>query len=77
MPCLNISLEICDFVFMYEICRPNKYWYFYSKQLSNVAVGDGRLGYPEDAPYNAIHVGAAAPTLPQDVSCIQTSVIFL
>lgn len=27
-------------------------------------VGDGRLGYPPDAPYNAIHVGAAAPTLP-------------
>ena len=30
-------------------------------------VGDGRKGYPEDAPYNAIHVGAAAPTLPQEV----------
>ncbi|KAJ8721582.1 hypothetical protein PYW07_002357 [Mythimna separata] len=28
-------------------------------------VGDGRLGYPSDGPYNAIHVGAAAPTLPQ------------
>lgn len=28
-------------------------------------VGDGRLGYPEEAPFNAIHVGAAAPTLPQ------------
>ncbi|CAK1601158.1 unnamed protein product [Parnassius mnemosyne] len=27
--------------------------------------GDGRVGYPEEAPYNAIHVGAAAPTLPQ------------
>lgn len=33
-----------------------------------VPVGDGRLGYTEDAPYNAIHVGAAAPTLPQAVS---------
>ncbi|KAL1139499.1 hypothetical protein AAG570_006482 [Ranatra chinensis] len=30
-----------------------------------LVVGDGRLGYPDDAPYNAIHVGAAAPTLPQ------------
>ena len=30
-------------------------------------VGDGRKGYPEDAPYNAIHVGAAAPTLPPEV----------
>lgn len=28
-------------------------------------VGDGRLGYPEDAPFNAIHVGAASPNLPQ------------
>ncbi|KZC09007.1 PREDICTED: protein-L-isoaspartate(D-aspartate) O-methyltransferase isoform X1 [Dufourea novaeangliae] len=28
-------------------------------------VGDGRLGYPEKAPYNAIHVGAAAKEMPQ------------
>ncbi|KDN48188.1 protein-L-isoaspartate O-methyltransferase [Tilletiaria anomala UBC 951] len=25
--------------------------------------GDGRLGWPEDAPYGAIHVGAAAPNI--------------
>lgn len=31
-------------------------------------VGDGRLGYPEEAPYDAIHVGAAAPSVPQAVS---------
>lgn len=31
-------------------------------------VGDGREGYPADAPYNAIHVGAAAAKLPQAVS---------
>ncbi|XP_045768515.1 protein-L-isoaspartate(D-aspartate) O-methyltransferase isoform X1 [Maniola jurtina] len=30
-----------------------------------LVVGDGRQGYPDEAPYNAIHVGAAAPTLPQ------------
>lgn len=30
-----------------------------------LVVGDGRLGYPEEAPYNAIHVGAASPNLPQ------------
>ncbi|CDO70988.1 hypothetical protein BN946_scf184830.g20 [Trametes cinnabarina] len=29
--------------------------------------GDGRKGVPEDAPYDAIHVGAAAPTMPQDL----------
>ncbi|CAI2737512.1 unnamed protein product [Dicrocoelium dendriticum] len=26
---------------------------------------DGRLGWPEDAPYDAIHVGAAASSIPQ------------
>ena len=30
--------------------------------------GDGRLGYPDDAPYDAIHVGAAAAVIPQPVS---------
>ncbi|KAL0969634.1 hypothetical protein UPYG_G00230100 [Umbra pygmaea] len=30
-----------------------------------LVVGDGRLGYPDGAPYDAIHVGAAAPTLPE------------
>lgn len=28
-------------------------------------LGDGRLGFAELGPYNAIHVGAAAPHLPQ------------
>ncbi|XP_074674847.1 protein-L-isoaspartate(D-aspartate) O-methyltransferase isoform X5 [Strix aluco] len=28
-------------------------------------VGDGRMGYAEEAPYDAIHVGAAAPVVPQ------------
>ncbi|MFH4981477.1 hypothetical protein AB6A40_008186 [Gnathostoma spinigerum] len=30
-----------------------------------LVVGDGREGYPAAAPYKAIHVGAAAPTVPQ------------
>ena len=30
-----------------------------------LVVGDGRQGYAQDGPYHAIHVGAAAPTLPQ------------
>ncbi len=33
-------------------------------------VGDGRLGYPESAPFDAIHVGAAAPVVPQAVSTV-------
>ncbi|KAL8118426.1 protein-L-isoaspartate O-methyltransferase 1-like [Apium graveolens] len=30
----------------------------------SVHVADGRLGWPEHAPYDAIHVGAAAPEIP-------------
>ncbi|XP_018896215.1 protein-L-isoaspartate(D-aspartate) O-methyltransferase isoform X2 [Bemisia tabaci] len=30
-----------------------------------LVAGDGRQGYSPEAPYNAIHVGAAAPILPQ------------
>jgi protein-L-isoaspartate(D-aspartate) O-methyltransferase len=41
-----------------------------------MVVGDGRKGYAAAAPYDAIHVGAAAPTLPQDLGrftgCITT-----
>ncbi|KAJ6977612.1 protein-L-isoaspartate O-methyltransferase 1-like isoform X1 [Populus alba x Populus x berolinensis] len=31
----------------------------------SIHVGDGRQGWPEFAPYDAIHVGAAAPEIPQ------------
>lgn len=31
----------------------------------SIHVTDGRLGWPESAPYDAIHVGAAAPEIPQ------------
>nr|XP_006128725.1 protein-L-isoaspartate(D-aspartate) O-methyltransferase-like isoform X1 [Pelodiscus sinensis] len=30
-------------------------------------VGDGRQGYPEEAPFDAIHVGAAADTVPKEL----------
>lgn len=30
-------------------------------------VGDGRQGYPNRGPYDAIHVGAAAKEMPQPV----------
>ena len=32
-----------------------------------LVVGDGRKGLPGGGPYHAIHVGAAAPTLPQEL----------
>ncbi|KAL4238427.1 Protein-L-isoaspartate(D-aspartate) O-methyltransferase [Mactra antiquata] len=32
-----------------------------------LVTGDGRKGYEPEAPYDAIHVGAAAPVLPQDL----------
>ena len=37
-----------------------------------LVVGDGRLGHAQDGPYHAIHVGAAAPTLPQAVSILDS-----
>ena len=30
-----------------------------------IVCGDGRLGYEPEAPYDVIHVGAAAPTIPE------------
>ncbi|GFR81356.1 protein-L-isoaspartate O-methyltransferase [Elysia marginata] len=33
-----------------------------------LVVGDGRQGFAPEAPFDAIHVGAAAPTLPEAVS---------
>ncbi|CAN1291394.1 Protein-L-isoaspartate O-methyltransferase 1 [Linum perenne] len=33
--------------------------------IVNILFTDGRQGWPEFAPYNAIHVGAAAPEIPQ------------
>jgi len=38
-----------------------------SGQLQLV-VGDGRQGWEQFAPYDAIHVGAAAPEIPKAVS---------
>ncbi|KAM8921390.1 protein-L-isoaspartate(D-aspartate) O-methyltransferase-like [Pelodytes ibericus] len=32
-----------------------------------LVVGDGRLGHPEEGPYDAIHVGAAAAKVPQQL----------
>lgn len=32
-----------------------------------MVTGDGRKGYKDEAPYDVIHVGAAAPTVPQDL----------
>ncbi|KAJ6618715.1 protein-L-isoaspartate O-methyltransferase [Mycena sp. CBHHK59/15] len=34
------------------------------KQIE-IFAGDGRLGYPSGGPYDAIHVGAASPTIPE------------
>jgi len=33
--------------------------------LTALKTADGRLGFPDAAPYDAIHVGAAAPEVPQ------------
>lgn len=43
----------------------------YSHLLENgqlkIITGDGRHGYHDDAPFDCIHVGAAAPQLPQEL----------
>ncbi|XP_061930257.1 protein-L-isoaspartate(D-aspartate) O-methyltransferase-like isoform X2 [Apis cerana] len=41
--------------------------HFIQEERVKFVVGDGRLGYAADSPYNAIHVGAAAETLPQQL----------
>jgi len=43
--------------------------------LFAAAVGDGRQGYPDEAPYDAIHVGAAAATVPTEVSAVVPGVL--
>ena len=45
-------------VLFYQLCF---------QHMSLFSVGDGREGYAADGPFDAIHVGAAAPTLPQAV----------
>ena len=47
-----------------NIKRDGKQSYLTSGRVKMV-VGDGREGYDKLAPYDAIHVGAAAPLLPQ------------
>ena len=39
-------------------------------------VGDGRKGFEEEGPYDAIHVGAAAPTLPEAVGIAFSKISF-
>lgn len=57
---------------LFVSCAANIFSLFLTKWFLlnhiSITVGDGRKGYPDEAPYNAIHVGAAAPSLPQAVS---------
>eukprot|EP00252_Welwitschia_mirabilis_P024057 TRINITY_DN6999_c0_g1_i1.p1 TRINITY_DN6999_c0_g1~~TRINITY_DN6999_c0_g1_i1.p1 ORF type:complete len:216 (+),score=53.46 TRINITY_DN6999_c0_g1_i1:188-835(+) len=39
--------------------------YLLEKGALSIHVGDGKKGFPEKAPYDAIHVGAAAADVPQ------------
>ena len=40
---------------------------FLDKQIIRMKTGDGRLGYSKHGPYDAIHVGAAAPKVPNEL----------
>ena len=44
-----------------EMCKPGNI----NRRVIEIIEGDGRNGYPRYAPYKAIHVGAAAETIPQ------------
>jgi len=41
------------------------------------SVGDGRRGYSQDAPFDAIHVGAAAAQLPSEVRDYATVIVYI
>ncbi|XP_023369269.1 protein-L-isoaspartate(D-aspartate) O-methyltransferase [Otolemur garnettii] len=41
------------------------FFILFLKHAFFLSVGDGRMGYATEAPYDAIHVGAAAPVVPQ------------
>lgn len=63
-PLVELSLSVCVASFKFR---------FVTAALTMTvtacvsAVGDGRLGFPEGAPYDAIHVGAAAAAVPKSV----------
>ena len=40
-----------------------------------ITVGDGILSYPDMAPYDAIHVGAAAAIVPESVSWFEIEIL--
>lgn len=52
-------IKLLGNTFLYMAC--------YTYLISYYLVGDGRLGHPQEGPFDAIHVGAAAPTLPYEV----------
>ena len=68
------SLIRCSLIVPLVLGSPNqgliKETYRFCQCFSSIAVGDGRQGYACEAPYDAIHVGAAAPSLPMPVSAV-------
>ena len=63
---------VCRYIFILEMCAVWILSLSHHMQfiflLNTNAVGDGREGYTDLAPFDAIHVGAAAPHIPQAVS---------
>ncbi|GAB1598315.1 protein-L-isoaspartate(D-aspartate) O-methyltransferase-like isoform X2 [Argonauta hians] len=52
---------------MENVKKKQRIGYLLDRGQMKLVVGDGRLGYKEDAPYDAIHVGAAAAVLPDSL----------
>ena len=63
-----IGIEHIEELSQLSITNLNK---SFSEELNQgkikIVTGDGRNGYPEEAPYDVIHVGAAAPKIPDSL----------
>jgi protein-L-isoaspartate(D-aspartate) O-methyltransferase len=60
-----IGIEHIDQLVTQSITNVNNWNPSALKENMKLIAGDGRIGYPQEAPYDAIHVGAAASELPQ------------
>lgn len=63
-PLVELSLLVCVASFKFRFATADM---TVNTTACVSAVGDGRLGFPEGAPYDAIHVGAAAAAVPKSV----------
>lgn len=63
----SVGIEHIDDLYKKSVENINEWNKNNKDKMDNIklVLGDGRKGYAEEGPYDAIHVGAAAPELPQ------------